>query len=104
MVDFTKRCLHGLRLRHWYLQILQFRCNYQNEWFIGSQWYSIVDGGTVDFFMNYGMDAVNAIATVTAIFKKDPWCLIAHPNAAIKILADLIFYSVKLKVYLTIYK
>ncbi|WP_335194524.1 hypothetical protein [Nostoc sp.] len=50
------------------------------------------------------MDAVNAIATVTAIFKKDPWCLIAHPNSAIKILADLMFYSVKLKVFLTISK
>ncbi len=50
------------------------------------------------------MDAVNAIATVTAIFKKDPWCLIAHPNSAITIFADLIFYSVKLKFFLTIYK
>ncbi|MBN3942653.1 MAG: hypothetical protein V7L21_06720 [Nostoc sp.] len=39
--------------------------------------------------MIYGIDAVNVIATVTAIFKKDPWCLIAHPNSAIKILADL---------------
>ncbi|MHC5766932.1 MAG: hypothetical protein ACYTXI_15205 [Nostoc sp.] len=43
--------------------------------------------------MSYGMDAVNAIATVTAVFKKDSWCLIAHPNSAIKILADIIFYS-----------
>ena len=52
--------------------------------------------------MSYGIDAMNAIGTVTAIFKKDPWCLIAHPNSAIEILADLIFYSVKLKVFLTI--
>ncbi|MEH1965646.1 ABC transporter substrate-binding protein [Nostoc sp.] len=52
-------------------------------------------GDAVDFFMGYGMDAVNAIAqgipkiTVAAIFQKDPWCLIAHPNPAIKTLADL---------------
>ncbi|MBN3908386.1 MAG: hypothetical protein HWQ35_18140 [Nostoc sp. NMS1] len=36
---------------------------------------------------------MNAIAqnipqiTVAAIFQKDPWCLIAHPNPAIKTLA-----------------
>ncbi|MBD2530747.1 ABC transporter substrate-binding protein [Nostoc flagelliforme FACHB-838] len=52
-------------------------------------------GGAVDFFMGYGIDAVNAIAqgipkiTVAAIFQKDPWCLITHPNPAIKTLADL---------------
>ncbi|WP_084227380.1 ABC transporter substrate-binding protein [Nostoc sp. KVJ20] len=52
-------------------------------------------GDAVDVFMSYGMDAVNAIArdipkiTVAAIFQKDPWCLIAHPNPAIKTLADL---------------
>ncbi|MDZ8227747.1 ABC transporter substrate-binding protein [Nostoc sp. ChiVER01] len=52
-------------------------------------------GDAVDFFMGYGIDAVNAIAqgipkiTVAAIFQKDPWCLIAHPNLAIKTLADL---------------
>ena len=52
-------------------------------------------GDAVDFFMGYGIDAVNAIAedipkiTVAAIFQKDPWCLIAHPNPAIKTLADL---------------
>ncbi|WP_229494452.1 ABC transporter substrate-binding protein [Nostoc mirabile] len=52
-------------------------------------------GGAVNFFMGYGIDAVNAIAqgipkiTVAAIFQKDPWCLIAHPNTAIKTLADL---------------
>jgi NitT/TauT family transport system substrate-binding protein len=52
-------------------------------------------GGAVDFFMGYGIDAVNAIAqgipkiTVAAIFQKDPWCLIAHPNPGIKTLADL---------------
>jgi NitT/TauT family transport system substrate-binding protein len=65
----------------------------KEEWSLGSQWYSIVDEDTVDFFMSYGMDAVNAIATatVTAIFKKDPWCLIAHPNSAIKFLPILSF-------------
>ncbi|MEH2059808.1 MAG: ABC transporter substrate-binding protein [Nostoc sp.] len=52
-------------------------------------------GGAVDFFMGYGIDAVNAIAqgipkiTVAAIFQKDPQCLIAHPNTATKTLADL---------------
>ncbi|WP_445632379.1 ABC transporter substrate-binding protein [Nostoc sp. DSM 114161] len=52
-------------------------------------------GGAVDFFMGYGIDAVNAVAqgipkiTVAAIFQKDPQCLIAHPNTAIKTLADL---------------
>ncbi|MDZ8135239.1 MAG: hypothetical protein RM049_08035 [Nostoc sp. DedQUE04] len=60
---------------------------------LGSQRYSIVDGGTADFFMSYGINAVNAIATVTAIFKKDPWCLIAHPNSAINIFADFIFFT-----------
>ncbi|WP_334889442.1 hypothetical protein [Nostoc sp.] len=39
------------------------------------QWYSIVDGGAVDFFRGYGINAVNAIAqgipkiTVVAIFQ-----------------------------------
>lgn len=91
-MDFTKRCLP----RSAPMSLVKdygLRCNYQNEWSLGSQWYSIVDGGTVDSFMSYGMDAVNAIATVTAVFKKDSWCLIAHPNSAIKILADIIFYS-----------
>ncbi len=52
-------------------------------------------GDVVDFFMGYGIDAVNAIAqnipkiTVAAIFQKDPWCLIAHPNTAIETLGDL---------------
>lgn len=52
-------------------------------------------GGAVDFFMGYGIDAVNAIAqgipkmTVAAIFQKDPQCLIAHPNTGVKTLADL---------------
>ncbi|MDZ8258641.1 hypothetical protein [Nostoc sp. ChiQUE01b] len=50
------------------------KCNYQNEWSLAAQWELIVDGDTVDFFMSYGMDAVNAIAqnipkiTVAAIF------------------------------------
>jgi NitT/TauT family transport system substrate-binding protein len=45
--------------------------------------------------MGYGVDAINAIAqgipkiTVAAIFQKDPQCIIAHPNKAIKTLADL---------------
>jgi len=52
-------------------------------------------GGAVDFFMGYGIDAVNAIAagipkiTVAAIFQKDPQCLIAHPNTGVKTLEDL---------------
>ncbi|MCF2149712.1 ABC transporter substrate-binding protein [Desmonostoc muscorum LEGE 12446] len=52
-------------------------------------------GDAVDFFMGYGIDAVNAVAqgiakiTVAAIFHKNPWCLIAHPNRAIKTLGDL---------------
>ncbi|MBR8836188.1 MAG: ABC transporter substrate-binding protein [Stigonema ocellatum SAG 48.90 = DSM 106950] len=52
-------------------------------------------GGAVDFFMGYGIDAVNAIVqgipkiTVAAIFQKDPQCLIAHPNTGIKTFADL---------------
>jgi NitT/TauT family transport system substrate-binding protein len=52
-------------------------------------------GGAVDFFMGNCVDAINAIAqripkiTVAAIFQKDPQCLIAHPNPAIKTLADL---------------
>ncbi|WP_279432968.1 ABC transporter substrate-binding protein [Nostoc sp. 106C] len=52
-------------------------------------------GDAVDFFMGYGIDAINAVAqgipkiTVTAIFQKDPQCIISHPNTAIKTLADL---------------
>ncbi|BAY21105.1 putative secreted protein [Calothrix sp. NIES-2100] len=52
-------------------------------------------GGAVDFFMGYGIDAINAVAqgipkiTVAAIFQKDPQCIIIHPNTAIKTLADL---------------
>lgn len=52
-------------------------------------------GGAVDFFMGYGIDAINAIAqgipkvTVAAIFQKDPQCILTHPNPAIKSLADL---------------
>lgn len=43
-------------------------------------------GGTVDFFMGYGADAIKAIeagipkVTVAAIFQKDPQVLIAHPG------------------------
>ncbi|BCL39360.1 hypothetical protein [Nostoc sp. MS1] len=50
-------------------------------------------GGAVDFFMGYGIDAVNAIAqaipkiTVAAIFQKDPHStILTHPNPAIKTL------------------
>jgi len=52
-------------------------------------------GGAVDFFMGYGIDAINAVAegipkiTVASIFQKDPQCLIAHPNTGVKTLADL---------------
>ncbi|MBW4641656.1 MAG: ABC transporter substrate-binding protein [Goleter apudmare HA4340-LM2] len=52
-------------------------------------------GGAVDFFMGHGIDAINAVAqgipkvTVAAIFQKDPQCIIAHPNTAVKTLADL---------------
>ena len=52
-------------------------------------------GNAVDFFMGYGIDAVNAIAegipkiTVASIFQKDPQCLIAHPNSGVDSLEDL---------------
>lgn len=52
-------------------------------------------GGAVDFFMGYGIDAINAVAqripnvTVAAVFPKDPQCILTHPNPAIKTLADL---------------
>ncbi|GAB1542435.1 ABC transporter substrate-binding protein [Scytonema sp. NUACC21] len=52
-------------------------------------------GGGVDFFMGYGIDAVNAVVqgipkiTVAGIFQKDPQCLIAHPNTGVKSLSDL---------------
>lgn len=52
-------------------------------------------GGVVDFFMGYGIDAINAVAegipkvTVASIFQKDPQCLIAHPNTGIQTLAEL---------------
>lgn len=52
-------------------------------------------GGAVDFFMGFGIDAINAVAesipkiTVAAIFQKDPQCLIAHPNTGVNSLADL---------------
>ncbi len=52
-------------------------------------------GGAIDFFMGFGIDAINAVAqsipkiTVAAIFQKDPQCLIAHPNTGVNSLADL---------------
>lgn len=52
-------------------------------------------GNAVDFFMGYGVDAINAVAegipkiTVAAIFQKDPQCLIAHPNTGVNTIEDL---------------
>jgi NitT/TauT family transport system substrate-binding protein len=52
-------------------------------------------GGTVDFFMGYGSDALQAVqegipkVTVASIFQKDPQILIAHPGQGIKSLEDL---------------
>lgn len=52
-------------------------------------------GNAVDFFMGYGVDAINAIVadipkiTVASIFQKDPQCLIAHPNTGVDSIEDL---------------
>ncbi len=52
-------------------------------------------GGTIDFYMGYGADAILAVEsgipkiTVAALFQKDPVVLIAHPNVGVKDLADL---------------
>ncbi|MEM6521232.1 MAG: ABC transporter substrate-binding protein [Cyanobacteria bacterium P01_D01_bin.71] len=52
-------------------------------------------GGSVDFFMGYGSDALQAIqegipkVTVASIFQKDPQILIAHPDQGIESLEDL---------------
>jgi NitT/TauT family transport system substrate-binding protein len=52
-------------------------------------------GGSIDFFMGYGADALQAIqegipkVTVAAIFQKDPQVLIAHPHQGINSLEDL---------------
>jgi NitT/TauT family transport system substrate-binding protein len=52
-------------------------------------------GGSIDFFMGYGADALQAIQenipklTVASIFQKDPQILIAHPNQGIETLEDL---------------
>ncbi|MEB3272472.1 MAG: ABC transporter substrate-binding protein [Prochlorothrix sp.] len=52
-------------------------------------------GGSVDFFMGQGADAVQAVienipkVTVAAIFQKDPQIIMAHPNQGVETLADL---------------
>ena len=52
-------------------------------------------GGSVDFFMGYGADALQAVeegipkVTVASMFQKDPQVLLAHPNQGIKTLEDL---------------
>ena len=52
-------------------------------------------GGSVDFFMGYGADALQAIqegipkVTVASMFQKDPQILIAHPDQGVQSLEDL---------------
>ncbi len=52
-------------------------------------------GGSVDFFMGYGSDALQSVQegipkrTVASIFQKDPQILLAHPDQGIKTLKDL---------------
>lgn len=52
-------------------------------------------GNSVDFFMGYGADALQAVqegipkVTVASIFQKDPQILIAHPGQGIESLEDL---------------
>jgi NitT/TauT family transport system substrate-binding protein len=52
-------------------------------------------GGSVDFFMGYGSDALQAVqegipkVTVASMFQKDPQILIAHPDQGVKTLEDL---------------
>lgn len=52
-------------------------------------------GESVDFFMGYGSDALQAVqegipkVTVASIFQKDPQILVAHPNQGIQSLEDL---------------
>lgn len=52
-------------------------------------------GGVVDFAMSNSTQAINAVAqqapivSVAAMFQKDPRCIIAHPDPAVKDLADL---------------
>jgi NitT/TauT family transport system substrate-binding protein len=52
-------------------------------------------GGSVDFFMGYPADAIQAIAqsipkvTLAAMFQKDPQVLLAHPDTGANTLADL---------------
>ncbi|WP_104904699.1 hypothetical protein [Nostoc sp. 'Lobaria pulmonaria (5183) cyanobiont'] len=72
-MDFTKRCLRRAAPTPLvFTKTTGLDVTIKAEWSLASQWYSIVDGGTVDLFMIYGIDAVNTIATVTAIFKKEP--------------------------------
>nr|WP_239112731.1 ABC transporter substrate-binding protein [Halomicronema sp. CCY15110] len=52
-------------------------------------------GGSVDFFMGYGSDALQAVqegipkVTVASMFQKDPQILIAHPDQGVASLEDL---------------
>lgn len=52
-------------------------------------------GNSVDFFMGYGSDALQAVqegipkVTVASIFQKDPQILIAHPDQGVQSLEDL---------------
>jgi len=52
-------------------------------------------GGSVDFFMGYGSDALQAVqegipkVTVASMFQKDPQILIAHPDQGVQSLEDL---------------
>jgi len=52
-------------------------------------------GGSVDFFMGYGSDALQAVqegipkVTVASMFQKDPQVLIAHPDQGVETLEDL---------------
>ena len=52
-------------------------------------------GGSIDFFMGYGSDALQAVeagipkVTVASIFQKDPQVIIAHPDQGVASLEDL---------------
>ncbi|MEM6714324.1 MAG: ABC transporter substrate-binding protein [Cyanobacteria bacterium P01_C01_bin.147] len=52
-------------------------------------------GGSIDFFMGYGSDALQAVQegipklTVASIFQKDPQIIIAHPDQGVASLEDL---------------
>ncbi|MEH2410779.1 hypothetical protein [Nostoc sp.] len=44
-----------------YKERLRFRCHSQNGCPPGSQWYLIVDGGGVDFFISYGINLIKKV-------------------------------------------